>query len=173
MSVMKRVVLAVLAAGLMILAVVGSAASQGAAVASTAPPHVLQLATVPGIGAVFWRSRCSAKGSQFALGVRVSPNAQSAAVRFRAGRLTVDRNFNVPTGATSWFRFHRTRVQRLAAVAGGENGYTLGAVQADFRSGGCGFYDPPRVTVQVYPRRPQGQVPPAGPGSILRPWRIK
>jgi hypothetical protein len=63
-------------------------------------------------------------------------------------------------------------VQRLAAVAGGENGYTLGAVQVDFRPGGCGFYDPPRVTVQVYPRRPQGQVPPAGPGRILRPWPI-
>jgi hypothetical protein len=169
---MKRAVLAVLAAGLMLLAVVDSAASQGAAVASTAPPRALQLATLPSIGTVYWRSKCSAKGFRFALGVRVSPNAQPAAVRFRAGRVTVDRSFNVPTGIPSWFGFQGARVQRLAAVAGGENGYTLGAVQVDFRPGGCGFYDPPRVTVQVYPRRPQGQVPPAGPGRILRPWPI-
>jgi len=167
---MKRAVLVLLATSLVFLAVGASAASQGAGVASTAP---LQLATVPSIGTVYWRSKCSAKGFRFALGVRVSPKAQSAAVRFRARMLTVDRNFNVPTGVTSWFRFHAARVQRLAAVAGGENGYTLGAVQADFRSGGCGFYDPPRVTVQVYPRRPQGQIPPAGPGRILRPWPIR
>jgi hypothetical protein len=122
----------------MLLAVVGSAALQGA---GTGAPRVLQLATVRSIGTVYWRSKCSAKGFRFALGVRVSPNAQSAAVRFRAGRSTVDRNFNVPTGVTSWFRFRAARVQRLAAVADGEDAYTLGAVQADFRSGGCGFYD--------------------------------
>src|SRR5581483_8371480 len=135
-GVMNRAVLATLAVGVMLLAVMGSAASHGASVATTAPPRGLQLATVPSIGTVYWRSECSAKRFRFALGVRVSPNAQSAAVRVRAGRLTMDRNFNVPTGNTSWFRFRTARVQRLAVVAGGENGYTLGAVQADFRSGG-------------------------------------
>lgn len=170
---MKRGVLVVLATSLMLLSVADSTASQALALRAPLSRSVLQLATVPSIGTVYWRSKCSARGFRFALGVRVSPNAQSAAVRFRAGRLTVDRNINVPTGATTWFRLRSARVQRLAAVAGGENGYTVGAVQADFRSGGCGFYDPPRVIVQVYPRRPQGEVPPAGPGSILRPWPLR
>jgi hypothetical protein len=85
----------------------------------------------------------------------------------------VDRDFPDPAAkvATSWFGLHRTAVQWLAAMAGGENGYTLGVVRVDFHSAGCNFTDPPRVTVQVYPRRYAGEPPPQGE-SILSPWPI-
>lgn len=168
---MKTVAILALCTGLVVLAVAGSASSNG--VAASEPGYRGPLASLPGIGTVSWRSRCTAAGSRFALGVRLFEGAQSAGVRFRVGTSTVDRNFDVPGGGTSWFRPSGARVQRLAAVAGGESGYTLGALQANFDSGGCGFYDPPRVTVQVYPRRPQGEVPPRGPGGILRPWPIR
>jgi hypothetical protein len=131
---------------------------------------VLQLATLPSLGRIY----CRTDLSRVALGLRVYANAQSAAARFRAGSSTVDRDYDDPTAetVTSWFPFHRVGVQWLAAVAGGENGYTLGIVRVDFRSGGCDFYDPPRVTVQIYPRRYAGQAP-TGRESILTPWPIR
>jgi len=161
-----------LAAGVVLLLASGSASSQWSV--TSGRYRALQLATLPSLGTVYCRSEISASSQRFALGIRVFA-AQSAGARVRAGKVTVDRNFNDPAAAadvTSWFRLDSAHVQWLAAVAGGENGYTLGFVRADFSSGGCESSDPPRVTVQVYPRRYAQQPPPSGP-SILRPWPIR
>lgn len=180
-SVVKRAV-SVVAAGLLGLVVVGCASSQGTAV--TGRPRAttgrsrgssLQLATLPSIGTAYCRAEPSSGAGRFALGIRFFADAQSASVRFRAGRLTVDRNFGDPSflhGRTSWFRFvplraRRPRVLWLAAVAGGEDGYTIGIVRV--AAGDCSSVDPPSVTVQVYPRRYAGQPPPPAAKSILRP----
>jgi len=181
-SVVKRASLSVLAAGLVVLIVVESASSQGAPVTGKSRVSSLQLATLPSIGTTYCREEALPGGgppprARVALGIRLFSDAQAATVRFRAGRLTIDRTFGDPAslhGVTSWFRFERLRGQPrvlwLAAVAGGENGYTIGIVRvAGFRSGGCGSVDPPRVNVQIYPRRYSGQPPPRGE-SILSPW---
>jgi len=178
---MTRALLSILATGLVILVIAGSATSHGVAVTGTSRGSSLQLATLPSIGTTYCREEPlpgigPPPRARVALGIRLFSDAQAATVRFRAGRLTVDRNFGDPAslhGVTSWFRFERlrghSRVLWLAAVAGGENGYTIGIVRvAGFRSGGCSSVDPPRVTVQVYPRRYAGQPPPRGE-SILSP----
>lgn len=161
-----------LATGVVLLVASGSASSQRSV--TRGGYRVLQLATLPSLGTVYCRSEVTASSQRFALGIRVFA-AQSAGARLRAGKVTLDRNFNHPTAVadvTTWFRFDSAHAQWLAATACGENGYTLGFVRADFSSGGCESSDPPRVTVQVYPRRDAQQPPPSGPSS-LRPWPIR
>jgi hypothetical protein len=59
-----------------------------------------------------------------------------------------------PGDPTSWFPCRNDDVQWLAAAAGGENETVVGVVRADFGyRGGEPSYSPPRVTVQLYPRR--------------------
>jgi hypothetical protein len=140
----RKAILAMLATGVVLLVASGSASSQRSVTGGRY--RVLPLATLPSLGTVYCRSDVSVGSERFALGLCLFPEDQSAGARFRAGKLTVDRTFDDPAtvaDVTRWFRFHRAQVEWLAAVAGGENGYTLGFVRADFSSGGCEFYEPP------------------------------
>ena len=112
------------------------------------------LAVLPEIGMVYWRDNCADDGAPGqSLGIQVSAGGQSGGARFRAGRLVVRRSLQ-PGYPTTWFPCRNDNVQRLAVAAGGENGTVVGVVRADFGyRHGEPHYSPPRVTVQLYPRR--------------------
>lgn len=169
------------ACGALALTASGCASSAGSAAAAvTAHERTFVLATLPSIGTVYRREGDCARHTQpsrFALGFRASPNGASSEVRFRTGRFSVDRSVQ-PGSPTKWFRSSSQPVQWLAVAAGGEGGVVVAVVHVDFRSGtfsafSCSFYDPPQVTVYLYPRRAWGQpFKNGGPGGILRPWPI-
>jgi hypothetical protein len=155
-----------------------SAAS--ASVAARPSRSDVALATFPTIGTVYGRyTGCDSKHPRFALGIRLFSNASSTSVRVRAGRFSRDRNLWNPPYPTRWFRYSSHRVQWLAAAAGGEGGVSVGVVRVVFLAGRfgaweCAYHTPPRVTVQMYPRRPWGlKFKNGGPGGMLRPWPIR
>jgi hypothetical protein len=138
------VVGALLAAGLSL---------RGGAVAATTQPPAVFVAKFPQIGTVYMRSYCArARSPHFALGVHYS--SQSGVARFRAGRFSRDREVQ-PGNPTAWFPYRPSRVEWLAAAAGGENGVVVGWVRVvgySTQKSCDAVYDPPRVTVQIYPR---------------------
>lgn len=158
--------------------VVNSASSRPAARVAWTCPKTAVLAALPAIGTVEWRSRDWSGQARFSLGIHLFDTA-STGVRFRAGRFSRDRGLN-PGEPTLWFRYSPTRVQWLAAVSGGEGGFVVGVVRADFRdaaarrprSQDCWMFDPPRVTVRFYGHQPTGSIPGGGLGHMLRPWPI-
>lgn len=148
---MKKKVLALLLAGLMSVALALSLRHQAAA-ARTRDPAVF-VASLPEIGTIYSRYDCT-RGRRFALGIRIS-GPQTTGVRLRAGSFHRDRTLQ-PGDPTSWFSYSDRRAQWLAAAAGGENGTVVGWVRVvGYPSSrhDCTVYAPPRVTVQIYPRR--------------------
>lgn len=126
---------------------------RGVAAATGHAPPVF-VSKLPEIGTVYMRSYCTRRGSlRSALGIHYV--SQSGWVRFRAGRFGRDRLVQ-PGEPTAWFPYRPKRVEWLAAAAGGENGVVVGWVRVighSTRVGkSCSAYDPPRVTVQIFPR---------------------
>lgn len=146
-----RVVLGVVIAG----ALLAAGWSPRRAVAAGTEPLGVFIAKLPEIGTVYMRDRCARIGSaHFALGIRYS--SQSGVARFRAGRFSGDREVQ-PGDPTAWFPYRHSRVEWLAAAAGGENGVVVGWVRVVAYSTRPGkscnaIYGPPRVTIQIYPR---------------------
>ena len=146
-----RVLLGIVIAAAVLAA--GWSSRGGATAATTQVPGVL-VAKLPEVGAVYMRLYCTrARSLRFALGIRYS--LQSGLTRFRAGRFSGDRLVQ-PGDRTVWFPYRPSRVEWLAAAAGGENGVVVGWVRVAGYSAGegksCVTYDPPRVTIQIYPR---------------------
>jgi hypothetical protein len=104
----------------------------------------------------------------------------STGVRFRTGQFSRDRNLQ-PGDPTLWFRYSANRVQWVAAVSGGEGGFVVGVVRADFRTANarrvrsqdCWMFYPPHLTVRFYGHQPSGSIPRGGFGGMLRPWSIR
>jgi hypothetical protein len=147
----KKAVLASLVAGLASLGA-GLALWHPAAAATSPGGRGTFVARLPDIGTVYSRYDCT-RGWRFGLGIRVT-GPQTTVVRFRAGSFTRDRTLQ-PGDPTSWFRYSSSRVQWLAAGAGGENGAVVGWLRVvGYPSTGpnCAPYAPPRVTMQMYPR---------------------
>lgn len=148
-----RAFLVVVIAGALLAA--GSSLRRGAA-ATTRPPAVF-VSDLPAIGTVYARYYCTRSRSlRFALGIHILETGQSTLARFRAGRFSRDRELQ-PGDPTAWFPYRPSRVEWLAAAAGGENGTVVGWVRVVGYSAhvgkSCSGYAPPRVTVQIYPRR--------------------
>jgi hypothetical protein len=137
------------------------------------------LTALPAIGTIEWRSRYKAGRGRFSLGIHLFDTASSA-VRIRIGRFSRDRPLE-PGTPTLWFRYSAHPVQWLAAISGGEGGYVVGVVRADFRtahardvhSQDCWIFDPPQVTVRFYGHLPGGRPAYGGFGGMLRPWPIR
>jgi hypothetical protein len=165
------------ALGAVNLAVLGSGSLRTAGVVWTCPKTAV-LTALPAIGTVEWRSRYLSGRSSFSLGLHLFDTA-STEVRFRTARFSRDRNLQ-PGDPTLWFRYSASRVQWLAAASGGEGGFVVGVVRADFRtagarrvhSQGCWMFDPPQVIVRFYGHQPTGSIPHRGFGGMLRPWPI-
>jgi hypothetical protein len=148
-----KAVLAALVAGVVFL-VVGLSGRPQATATTRRVGNATFVAVLPDIGTIYSRYDCT-RGWRFALGIHVFSDSQTTGVRFRAGSFTRDRTLQ-PGDPTSWFRYSTSRVEWLAAVAGGENGNVVGSVRVvGFPRGGrnCAPYDPPRATIQTYPRR--------------------
>jgi hypothetical protein len=124
------------------------------AVAATSHVPGTFVAVLPEIGTVYSRYDCN-HGWRFALGINVFSGSQTTGVRFRAGRFSRERTLQ-PGDPTSWFRYSTRRVLWVAAAADGEDGTVVGWVRVvGYPSSGpnCAPYTPPRVTIQIYPRR--------------------
>ena len=148
-----RALLVVVIAGVLLTA--GLSLRRGAA-AATGKPSAVFVSDLPAIGTVYARYYCTRRRSlRFALGIHVLKMGQSGVVRFRAGRFRSDRELQ-PGNPTLWFPNRPSRVEWLAAAAGGENGTVVGWVRVVGYSAhvgkSCSAYAPPRVTVQIYPR---------------------
>ena len=140
--------------GTLALLASGCAGLHASAAAPTHRDRPVLLAVLPEIGVVYWRDNCAGRDAPGqSLGVQIYENGQSGSARFRARSLVIRRSLQ-PGYPTTWFPCRNDDVQRLAVAAGGENGAVVGAVRAKFGySGGQPHYSPPRVSVQLYPRR--------------------
>jgi hypothetical protein len=147
--------LVLVAAGAILAA--GLALGGGVAAGTRPSTGRLFVATLPQIGTVYARYYCSGERSRrFGLGIHFFSLGQSGLVRFRAGHFGRDREVQ-PGDPTAWFPYRPDRVEWLAAAAGGENGNVVGWVRVlgygtDRANNPCSPNDPPRATVQVYPR---------------------
>jgi len=174
---MKKLLALAAALGAVNLAVYGSGSLRTARVAWTCPRAAV-LTALPAIGTVEWRSRYVSGRSRFSLGIHLFDTA-STGVRFRTGHFSRDRNLQ-PGDPTLWFRYSANRVQRLAAASGGEGGFVVGVVRADFRTASarrvrsqdCWMFYPPHLTVRFYGHQPSGSIPHGAFGGMLRPWPI-
>lgn len=178
MAVRKLLTLAAALGATTSLAGCGSATQALAPAAFTCPRQAV-LTALPAIGTVEWRSRYASGRSRFSLGIHLFDTA-STAVRFRTRRFSRDRNLQ-PGDPTMWFRYSTNLVQWLAAVSGGEGGFVVGVVRANFgtaaerrvHSQDCWMFDPPHLTVHFYGHQPTGSIPYGGFGGMLRPWPIR
>jgi hypothetical protein len=113
------------------------------------------LVALPSLGSVTWR--CGADGNTWALGYREFWSSATTTVTLRAaGRLAARRT--VDPHELVAFPLLRSPRQRLTFVQFTEPGRLRAVVRVDFRSHrrgypNCAAYMPPRVTVDVYPRR--------------------
>ena len=147
---LRALVVVVIACGLL---GAGLSMRGGAAAATRHSPRVF-VSELPEIGTVYARSYCTGtRVLRSTLGIHYT--SQSGWVRFRAGHFSRDREVQ-PGDPTAWFPYRPSRVEWLAAAAGGENGVVVAWVRlvADSAHVGksCSTYDPPLVTVQIYPR---------------------
>jgi hypothetical protein len=178
LSAVKKLLALAAALGAVYLAVHGSDRVPAARVVWTCPRTAV-LAALPAIGTVEWRSSYAAGSSRFSLGLHLFDTA-STGVRFRTGHVSRDRSLQ-PGDPTLWFPYSENRVQWLAAASGGEGGFVVGVVRADFRAAAarrvhsqdCWMLDPPQVTVHFYGHQPTGSTPHGGFGGMLRPWPIR
>ncbi len=167
---MKVLALAIAIGMLALLTASGSGSAR-----SRSPRYQPALASFPTFGTVYGRYEgCRTSRPRFSLGIRLSADASSTSVRFRAGRFVRNRKLWNPPYPTSWFRYSSQRVQWLAAEATGEGGTDAAVVRVAFLAGEyggweCAYHTPPRVTVQVYPRQPSQKFPHGGFGGMLRP----
>lgn len=130
------------------------------------------LAVLPAIGSLYQRTDCAGAGRYgHSLGFRADKMGQSGTAAFRIGKATGRRKLE-PGLPTVWLPCTRQRVEWLAADAGGENGIVVGTARVDFgpRPPRIG-YDPPRLTLDLYPRRSWGD--PALPRFFSKSGRLK
>jgi hypothetical protein len=155
----------VLLAGSIVLLGPGTGHRRPAAAATSHDENRTFVAVLPQIGTVYVRYDCM-HGRRFSMGIRIPRVTATTEVRFRAGSFARDADVQ-PGAPTRWFRYTSRRVERLAAAVGEEDGTVVGSVRvvaySRNRLGACDDgYDPPRATIQTYPRR----FPP--PGLSLR-----
>lgn len=137
------------------------------------------LTALPAIGIVEWRSSYESGRSRFSLGLHLFDTA-STGVRFRSGNFSRDHSLQ-PGDPTLWSPYSERRVQWLAAVSGGEGGFVVGVVRADFRTAAarrvhsqdCWIFYPPHLIVHFYGHQPGGPFPHGGFGGMLQPWPIR
>jgi hypothetical protein len=135
--------------------------SAGAAnVASTRGPFLL--ISLPSIGQVTWRCDPSrhpglAPGEPgLALGFHSSPEGQTGQLRLTSGTRTILTEVTQP-GQVIGLPYLHDRLQRLDISQSGEDGTLRASVEIDFVPHPvvpyCFAYAPPKVNVQVLPRR--------------------
>ena len=147
----------VLCAAIMLVLVIGSTAA--------ARPAVVRgpwnLVTLPALGTVTWR--CDPRGPATApglgalgLGFRVQELGATTNVRLHIGKTTLVRRRLQP-GQSILFPYARSRLQELELVQQTGAGKLVARVRVDFvprlLSTYCYPYLPPRMTVDVLPRR--------------------
>jgi len=147
-----RALLVLVIAGVLLAA--GLSLRGGAAAATSKTPAVF-VSDLPAIGTIYARYYCTRTRSlRSALGIHVLEMAATTVVRFRAARFS--RNRELQPGSTAWFPYRPNRVEWLAAASAGENGVVVGWVRVvgygAHAGKSCWTYQPPRVTVQIYPR---------------------
>ena len=152
----KRAVFLIVAVGLPV-AVTGFVLRHQAAAARPRPGPAVVLAALPSIGTVYWRYNCLSRGPiRYSLGIHIWRGTATSEVRFRAGRLALQRELQ-PGDPTSWFPYSANQTQWLAAASGGEEGTVVGAIRIDYsypsREYHCFPSAPPRLTVPFSPRR--------------------
>ena len=146
-----------LCAGVALLLVSGSPAEAGPAVVRG--PWIL--VTLPALGTVTWR--CETAGRPTAprlgalgLGFRVQELGATTNVRLHIGRTTLVRRRLQP-GQSILFPYARSRLQELELVQQTGAGKLVARVRVDFvprlLSTYCYPYLPPRMTVDMFPRR--------------------
>lgn len=147
----------VLCAAVMVVLVIGSSAAAGPAVVR----GPWTLVTLPALGAVTWRcdttGRPTAPGlGALGLGFRVQELGATTNVRLHIGRTTLVRRRLQP-GQSILFPYARSRLQELELVQQTGAGKLVARVRVDFvprlLSTYCYPYLPPRMTVDVFPRR--------------------
>ena len=133
--------------GLSLLLLLPSAATGG-----RQKPYVLT--AIAAVGTVYWRYDCvHYKQPEWSLGVRVFRTEATTGATFHAGQLTMHRRLIQPGEPTVWFPFRRERRQRLSLVQSTEPGTLRARVTVNWRGNHCESYFPPRVSMQLYPRR--------------------
>ena len=158
MTMRRAAALTALAAGIALLLAVGLRPfGHPASAATRVRGRPILLTALPSIGTIYWRSNCAGRGpSRWSFGIHIFSNTATTGVRFRAGKLVRVRQLQ-PGYPTSWFPYSGKRIQYLAAGSGGEEGTVVGVVRVNYgspsREPHCFNYAPPRVTVQIYPRR--------------------
>lgn len=174
----KRLLTLAAALGAVYLAVPGSDRLPATRVVWTCPKTAV-LTALPAIGIVEWRSSYESGRSRFSLGLHLFDTA-STGVRFRSGNFSRDHSLQ-PGDPTLWSPYSERRVQWLAAVSGGEGGFVVGVVRADFRTAAarrvhsqdCWIFYPPHLIVHFYGHQPGGPFPHGGFGGMLQPWPIR
>jgi hypothetical protein len=109
------------------------------------------LTAIADIGTVYWRYDCVHVDSpEWSLGVQLFDTATTA-VTYRAGSVNQHRTLQ-PGDPVSWFRFRPALRQQLSLVQATEPGTLRAHVLATFERRDCQSYNPPRLSVQLYPR---------------------
>jgi len=112
------------------------------------------LAVLPEIGSLYVGEGCPRPAQHgHSLGFQGDKMGQSGEATFRAGKRTGRRQFQ--PGERVWLPCVTHRVESLAVVAAGENGAVVGTARIDFGPPQR-RYDPPQLTLRLYPRRPWG-----------------
>jgi hypothetical protein len=153
----SRILGGVLCLVVALLLVIGSPAAAGPAVVRG--PWVLM--TLPALGTVTWR--CDPRGPATApglgalgLGFRVLERGATTDIRLHVGTKTLLRR-RLDPGQSIQFPFARSRVQQLELTQMTGAGTLVARMRVDFvphlLATYCYPYLPPRVTVNVFPRR--------------------
>jgi hypothetical protein len=123
----------------------------GSAEGGRQKPYVLT--AIASIGTVYWRYDCvHYRRPEWSLGIRVFRDSATTTAVFHAGALAQRRTAE-PTGRMLWFPFRRERLQSLSLVQATEPGTLRARVSVDWRGNHCQSYFPPRVSMQLQPRR--------------------
>jgi hypothetical protein len=147
----------VLCAAVMLVLVIGSTAAAGPAVVR----GPWNLVTLPALGTVTWR--CDPRGPATAPGLgalglefRVLERGATTDIRLHVGTKTLLRR-RLDPGQSIQFPFARSRVQQLELTQMTGAGRLVTRMRVDFvprlLATYCYPYLPPRVTVNVFPRR--------------------
>jgi len=111
------------------------------------------LTALADIGTVYWRYDCvHYRAPEWSLGIQVFESTATTEVTYRDGKLARRRTLQ-PGDPTTWFPFRREQKQTLSLFQATEPGTLRAHVLARFGRGDCWSYFPPRLSVQLYPRR--------------------